>query len=489
MPRLLLLLAVSTVCALGAGPIAAAPAATWTYVVNVDADLTGAEVTCDFTQYWPKFLVSDRPNTLAALSFPEAADGSRLLVRDGGAQIEPVFAGSARSVGYRVDLRALAAFEGRDRPAFRVGRDLALQPGALFLRPGRWPVGAQVRVRFELPESMRVATPWAPGPEPHTFTLPALATSLLGIIAIGRFTEDTITTHGTTIDIAVMDAPHKATREGIRAWITGAVRAVAGLYGRFPTPRLMALVHPVPGRSPPVVFGTAMRAGGGHIHLLLANAAADEDLPGEWIGVHEMVHLGMPWTFDSEAWLQEGFVTYYQEVLRARAGFLSEAEAWQRIDEGFGRGRRRGGAKPLELESRDMHAEHNYLRVYWAGAAVALLLDVELRRVSRGTRSLDDVMRYWHERYGDTRGPYRGVELLRIVDRWLGGALCERLAAACLARREFPDVEPAYAALGLRLRGGRIELDDAAPDAAIRRAIMQPATDPGRAPGSPDRTR
>jgi hypothetical protein len=248
---------------------------------------------------------------------------------------------------------------------------------------------------------------------------------------------------------------------------------VADLYGRFPSQRVTVLVQPTPARRPPVLFGQAMRAGGGLVHLLLAAAAPDEELPGEWVAVHEMTHLGMPWTYDSEAWLQEGFVTYYQEVLRARAGFLTEQQAWQNIHDGFGRGRLRGGDDALAHESATMAETHNYWRVYWAGAAVALLLDVELRRRWPGERSLDDVMRFLDRRFG-MRAPQRGVDMLRAVDAWLGQPLCSVVAETCLARSSFPDVSRAYAALGLDVVDGLIVLRDDAPQAADRARIMRP---------------
>jgi hypothetical protein len=452
----------------------AAPRVGWSYEVRFDADLGHAEVRCDFTHFWPRTLVSDRPGALAETTWLRAADGATIVPRASDGGLEPVFPGASRRVSYRVDLRALTARGDHERLGFRVGHDLVLAPGTLLLRPALWPRGADVRVRFVLPEGYRVALPWEPLPEPATYRLDPHTTRLLGLMGVGRFPRDRFAADGCEVDVAVLDAPHRASRAGIRTWIRQAVGAVSALYGRFPTPRLTALVHPVPGRSPPVVFGTAMRAGGGQVHLLLSADAEDDELPGEWIAVHELTHLGMPWTYDKDAWLQEGFVTYYQEVLRARAGFLTEREGWQRIHDGFQRGRRRGGERPLAVESKEMHRDHSYRRVYWSGAAMALLIDVALRRRSHGTRSLDDVMRFWHAHYGGTRGPTGGVELMRAVDRALGGKVCEKVAGACLVRSAFPDVSGVLASLGVRVVDDRVELDDSAPEAALRRAMLRP---------------
>ena len=191
------------------------------------------------------------------------------------------------------------------------------------------------------------------------------------------------------------------------------------------------------------------------------------------MAVHEFIHLGLPWTYDQEAWFQEGFVTYYQEVLRGRAGFHSERRAWQLMEEGFQRGRRRGGDQPLESESRTMRRDHNYRRVYWAGAAIAFLIDVELRRRSGGRQSLDDVMRIIHARYGAVPKPHGGLDLLRAADRVLGRSVAAPIAEHNLLRRQFPDLRSVYEELGIRVVGGRVELDDSAPQAELRRAIMR----------------
>ncbi len=448
----------------------AAPLRGWDYVVRLDETLSTAEVRCCFRGFWPKRLISDAPGGLGAFTFPTDVGGARLTVRKSDQSLLPQgLSRSAPCVRWRVDLRA-GGSRRRGAPR-RVGRDVLLAPGVFLLRPALWPKDVRVSVRFELPEGFRVAVPW-PVLRAGGYAVNVQATSLEGRMAIGRFTIHREVVAGATVEIAILDAPHAATPKGIRAWIVAAVKAVAALYGRFPTPKIVALVDPAPGRDPPVLFGSAMRAGGGHVHLLLANAAKDDSLVGEWVGVHELMHLGMPWTYDADAWLQEGFVTYYQEVLRARAGMLTEREAWQNIHDGFARGRRRGGTRSLELESRDMQQEHGYHRVYWAGAAVALLIDVELRRVSKGKRSLDDVIRWWREQHGGMLRPHRGVDLFRAVDRWLGGPLCSRIAEACLAERSFPEVEAVYKQLGLEAATGRIVLNDSAPLAAQRRAIM-----------------
>ena len=66
-----------------------------------------------------------------------------------------------------------------------------------------------------------------------------------------------------------------------------------------------------------------------------------------------------------------------------------------------------------------------------------------------------------------------GLEILRAVDRRLGEPICAPIAEQWLRSRRFPDVKPAQRALGIVVRGGRVTLDDRAPRAQDRRAIMR----------------
>jgi predicted metalloprotease with PDZ domain len=190
-----------------------------------------------------------------------------------------------------------------------------------------------------------------------------------------------------------------------------------------------------------------LRGGGPSVRLFLSADAQDDELPGEWVAIHEMLHLGMPRVDD--AWMSEGLATYYQEVVRARAGLLTQDEAWKRLHAGFGRGRRGGGGHTLRHESREMRRRHAYMRVYWGGAAIALLWDLELRRSSDGTQTLDHALRTLHARFGDEIDPLAAAEMVAHLDGWLGRPAFSRIANDVLDDEDFPDLTDAYRELGL----------------------------------------
>lgn len=445
------------------------------YEVTFAADLSVADVRICFRRFMPRTLVMRDPAALAAVQLPDGAGAASLVPTGDGRGMRPVGLRPGGCIRYRVDLGRAAAIGGR-RGGGRIGRDLFMNPGQLLLRPSVWPDSIYVTCRFVCPGGYAVSVPWAPLPgatTPHTYVVSLAGVNIDAILAVGRFTPQTVSSAGAAFSVVRLDRAHAADETDIEAWIGSAARAVAGLFGTFPVPAAQVLVVPGGAGRTPVTFGRARRSGGASITFYLSATADKSTLVGEWVGVHEMIHLGMPWTQLGEAWLQEGFTTYYQEVLRARAGFQSVRAGWQQIHEGFGRGKRGASdATTLAQASAGMHQSHAYWHVYWGGCATALLCDLEIRRVTRGVRSLDDVMRYLGRQFSNRRSPQKGLDLMRAADRWLGQPICTPIAERMLAAKGFPDLSATYAALGLVVDGRTLRLDPSAPRAKDAQAIM-----------------
>jgi hypothetical protein len=457
-------------CLVG-GELQAAPGDTRRFdvVVTPSADLKRAQVVVRFTALRPRrMFLLDR----AALRAVRIAPTSGWSLR-GGALLPPAGRGAAPPLVYDVDIEAVAAALGSHRVR-RVGRDLLMHPGSLIPRLGRRPGDVGASVRFLCPGGVEVATAWARvarGGQPHHYDLPAEGLLRDGWIAFGRFVPQEVRVPGSTLRLTVLDGELEATTADLRNWLQIAAGAVAPLFGRYPVAQALVLVCPSRPSNEPVIFGRAMRAGGGTNIFYVAANATGQDLPGEWIGVHEMTHLGMPWTEPRDDWFQEGFVTYYQEVLRARAGTQSAEQSWQLLHEGFRRGEQAAGVQTLAEASERMKQEHGYMRVYWGGAIIALLYDIAIRTSMSG-RSLDDVMRYWHQRFGARRQRWRAEPLIQSADQWLGNPIGLPIARRVVRSKDFPDLEALYAKLGLVLERGRVRLHPDPDRSRLARAIM-----------------
>ncbi|HWN66105.1 MAG TPA: hypothetical protein VNM90_00630, partial [Haliangium sp.] len=270
------------------------------------------------------------------------------------------------------------------------------------------------------------------------------------------------------------------------------------------------LVLPTPGRR--VAHGNAAQGGGPSIALMVGTEITPEKMRDDWVAVHELLHLGMPTVEDGARWLSEGMATYYEPLLRARAGWITAEQAWEILHDGFQRGSARGSGRTLSEESRDMGETHEYWRVYWAGAAIAMIADVTLRQHA-GAPTLDEQMRAIRDCcLRDTR-TWSAEALLAAVaapvaapdaapdtssdeasDKVSGQAPGGVRDLASVAGRyasevAFPDVAATYAALGLRfdakghLLGTSEEL---APGArALRAALVDRTPRTPRTPRSP----
>ncbi len=160
-------------------------------------------------------------------------------------------------------------------------------------------------------------------------------------------------------------------------------------------------------------------------------------------------------------WLFEGWTSYYDDLLLARAGLISPEEYLGTFATTMSRVRRAPGRLRLSLEhssltawTRLYKADENTPNVgvsyYTKGALFAWVLDVELRRRSAGRVSLDDLLRALWREHG--RGG-RGVSEDEL-EAWLaveaGVELADLFEAGLRGTAELP-LESVATSLGLSL--------------------------------------
>ncbi|MFO0627032.1 MAG: hypothetical protein U0325_15590 [Polyangiales bacterium] len=170
--------------------------------------------------------------------------------------------------------------------------------------------------------------------------------------------------------------------------------------------------------------------------------ADDAALVGEWIAVHEMVHLVLPVTWATRT---RGSAKASRRTTRrccARAGLIDDGAAWENLRRGFDAGARASGGRTLDEVAR---GGGSYTRLYWSGAALALRMDVALRR--RG-RSLDAVVQGWRRCCADDARTWSAMDLLALADATLDAPVLVPEARAALASRSLPDVSEVFAAQG-----------------------------------------
>ena len=367
---------------------------------------------------------------------------------------------------YEVDLMAA---DRASRMVLRRRGDLLITQALWIWAPSQRPDTAVFSVQFELPLGMHASVPWAR--EGANYILDESAFRTAGNTVFTFQEPIRFDRSGVQVEIARLPGPLGVDGEVMERWIGTAVDAVAGLYGTFPRDRLHVVVVPAgPGRRP-VAFGLVRRGGGASVMLLVHEEASAATLVPDWTAIHELTHLAMPLMKPEDAWLSEGFATYYQEVLRVRAGLQTEEQGWANILDGLVRGAQVGTRRSLADEARDMRSTGAYRRVYWAGTAFVLEADVTLRDETGS--SLDQMISRSQGAW-PRRQSWQGSAVLHRFDRLADTSLLVPLADRYAGSRSFPDLDEVLARLGVSQAGSRVVLDDDAPLAHVRAAIMSP---------------
>ncbi len=396
---------------------------------------------------------------------PRLCDGHRLQVRQ---NTLPLPDRENACVRYEVDLRALA-----QRRAYQRGSagllDRLTSPAAWLWQPAV-PATTELRVNFDLPAGVKVSVPWQPVGDhvENAYRIGPSPESSNAMVIFGGFDYRQLEIPGATLRISLLRSQQAVNNDHIVAWLLAAADNVVGVSGRFPNPSPQVVVVPLPGYAgqSAVPFGRVIRDGGEAIQFFVAGDRPLAEYLGDWTATHEFSHLLLPYV--DRKWISEGFASYHQNVLMARGGFYSQQRAWQKLHEGFGRGRR---ASPDASPNQASGRRSGLLKVYWSGAAVALLADVALRTAAT-PQTLDAVLGRLQSCCLPSQRTWGGRELFAHLDKLAGAAVFAPLYDGYANTASFPPVELLYPDLGIELIGGQVTLNDRAPLAAVRRQIM-----------------
>lgn len=443
------------------------------YTVAIDPELTEISVRACFSGRPPPSLVAESLD--APLALIEArVEGSRKPVAPSGAlPLKDVPDGGC--IAYRVNVsRPIKLHDRTGEKIRRVGRDLVASVGLWLWRPEKVAPDEDVELVFDLPEGLTVSAPWSPSvPSPRpTMRLGRTPYDWPAAVAFGRFRERELRVGGARLRVAVLDGSPTPDLEQIHAWLTDAARMVAGVSGRFPVAQGQILVVPDARGSEPTPWAYVTRGGNPAVHFFVNQRRPLEEFYHDWTATHELAHLLLPFVDHNDAWLSEGLATYYQNVLRARAGRMSEREAWSSLHSGFRRGREAAPGMTLAQAAESMHRGATFMRVYWGGAAMILLADVRLRQLSAGKQSMDTALAALQDCCLDPERSWTAKQLFARLDEITGTQVFSGLYEAHVGSREFPDLTAIYRQLGLEPGADGVELAPDAPYRHLREAIM-----------------
>lgn len=448
------------------------------YRIEIDAAISHMRVEARFSE--PVDTVTAKSNDAGdfLIDARDCGNGNPIRLRNRRMML-PV--DGVTCMNYTVDLERAARHEPQNR-SLSAGNRL-ISPSLWLWRP-RLTNGVELDLSFDLPPGMQVSLPWPRRPgETHAYRLGRSPESSHAPALFGRFETTTVEVPGATISVNLLQSnaavESRVTADAIAEWIRATATDVSLAYGRFPNPSPQVVVIPVgDSRRGAVSHGRVIRDGGEAIELYIDERQPLDAFLRDWTATHEFSHLMLPYVERGQRWVSEGFAQYYQNVLMARSGAYDRQRAWQELYEGFERGRQ---SRP-ELSPNDAAAGSHRearMKIYWSGAALALMADVELRERSGGSETLDDVMARLQACCLPSDRVWSGPELFATLDSLATYPVFMPLYRRYADTAGFPDIRPLFERLGLSVAHDEVRIRKNGELAHIRAAIT--AVDPSTA--------
>lgn len=455
-------------------------AAAHDYRVAVDAGMTRMSIEARFSG--PVDTVTAKSNEAGEFLIDawDCGNGNPIRLRNQRMML-PV--AGVRCMNYTVDLEKAARSEPQNR---------SLAPGNRLISPSLWlwrprlTDGVDIELQFDLPPGMQVSLPWPKRDDvPNAYRLGRSPESADAPAVFGNFETQAVSVPGAVINVDLLQSSNPAATRmdtgAITEWIRATATDVSLAYGRFPNPSPQVVVIPVADNrrgGSAVPFGRVIRDGGEAIELYVDESQPLGAFLGDWTATHEFSHLMLPYIEWRHRWISEGFAEYYQNVLMARSGAYHRQEAWQKLYEGLERGRlSRPELSPNQAAAGDHRGSR--MKVYWSGAAIALMADVALRERSGGEETLDDVLSRLQACCLPSDRVWSGPEFFAKLDTLTSTPVFLSLYRRYADTAGFPDTRPLFGRLGLSVTHDEVRLRKDGELAGIPAAIT--AVDPSTA--------
>jgi hypothetical protein len=283
--------------------------------------------------------------------------------------------------------------------------------------------------------------------------------------AFDRLDRTEISEGGAKISVGLVpDSTFALDKQQLVAWVRRSARAVTMYYGKFPAPTARVLLMSADADS--VTTGSTWGYRGAATRVEVGNAADQAALDRDWVMVHEMIHMALPEVAQQHGWLSEGLAVYVESIARVQAGDLKPEFIWAEFARAMPKGQPKDGDQGLDNTP-------TWGRRYWGGAIFCLLADVELRKRSNNRIGLQTALRGINAIANHT-DEWPIDKVLAAGDAATGLPVLAELYAKMRDEPSPAELDKLWRELGVTIEGRTAKLNDAAPLAAIRRAITAP---------------
>lgn len=378
-------------------------------------------------------------------------------------EVLPIEKGTYR---YRVDLKSYADSQDDYESALRRGQSTLFSPEALF--PSSSAID-EYRLYADGAKGAQSAMGYEKLPD-GGYRISGNRWDEAGAMVLGQFHSMELPGED-GMRIVLMDEPVKASFAQLTAWLADTAKSNSRFWHHPPVKAPLVILIPKDSIQESnadqlLPFGRVNNGSNAVMLLLLRKDAEAAKLYDEWVGVHEFLHLGTPFVRDTGAWFNEGIATYYEPLLRYRAGWKSEDEIWQEWIRNMPRGMKAMSELGLRNSGRG--------GVYWGGALFMLLSDMGLREASQGRIGMEDCLTAILDKVGNASQMARTTNLLSLCDEVAGNQVVTNIGRSHIDQGTPIDLQQIWSDLGVALKeDGTIAYNDKARLAWVRKSLVQ----------------
>lgn len=308
----------------------------------------------------------------------------------------------------------------------------------------------------------------------NCLTVAALSLALLAAPSRGEDSSGHLLERGgRKLEVQISTEYDPAMQQDLRQWIEFISDALLQVYGYWPRENWLITVAPVSGASDdPIPWAQVHRDDVDSVEFFTNGKATSDELKQAWTGYHELAHLLIPYRGWGDAWFSEGLASYYQNILQARVGILTEQEMWQKLYEGYQRGLAdtKFEGRELRVVSDKLRQDGGFMRVYWSGAWYFMVADARLRQQSRGRHNLDEALKKLNQCCADSAMSVQ--DMVSKLDQLNRVLLFQPLYEQVIVSTEIPPFEPIFASMGISIANDKVQLQNEGPGAQLRQQIV-----------------
>ena len=289
------------------------------------------------------------------------------------------------------------------RPTLWADSTIFWTTSALFIYSGD-KITQESEITFDVPERWKVSTSWVKLSKTKFFAQnrDELAFNLL---MIGEHEERTIKCDNMSLTIAIpSNFRHRI--DLIQHSLEKVLPAYKNIFGELPPANYLVCAS-----KNTIQDGEAYT---NSFHQMFL----DKDLEYNkmvWANTlaHEMFHYWNGTNFiysddyEGNYWFSEGFTNYYSSLTLLRSGIINEEAylrflAFQFSKMDFSQS---NSKEKISLVAAGKSKINNWHLIYGGGTSIAFILDVEIRTITKGRKSLDDFMKALYSKYGKLNKP------------------------------------------------------------------------------------